>query len=114
MSDLSSHTTGTGYRPAEDIARDLVQPMASDPEYTREEMREACLNNYNAGLMRIRSEQRSVVIDLLASLVAAVSLLKRGSKKAAPSNRMFDQMIADYERAIERGRAALKELDHGN
>lgn len=50
-----------------------------------------------------------VTKDVLASLVAAVSLLKRGSKKAAPSDRMFDQMIADYERSIERGRAALKE-----
>lgn len=55
------------------------------------------------------SERKDIVIDLLASLVAAVSLLKRGSKKAAPSDRMFDQMIADYERSIERGRAALKE-----
>ena len=59
-----------------------------------------------------RRERREPVVDLLASLVGAVSLLKRGSKKAAPSDRMFDQMIADYEAAIERGRAALKELDH--
>lgn len=43
----------------------------------------------------------------LASLVAAVSLLKRGSKKAAPSNKMFDQMILDYEKSIEEARAAL-------
>lgn len=55
------------------------------------------------------SERKDIVVDLLASLVAAVNLLKRGSKKAAPSDRMFDQMIADYEDSIERGRAALKE-----
>lgn len=42
-----------------------------------------------------------------ASLVAAVSLLKRGSKKAAPSNKMFDQMILDYSKSIEEARAAL-------
>ena len=48
-----------------------------------------------------------VLIDVLASLVAAVSLLKRGSKRADPSDRMFDLMIADYERSIERGRSAL-------
>jgi len=42
-----------------------------------------------------------------ASLVAAVSLLKRGSKKAAPSNKMFDQMIRDYSKSIEGARAAL-------
>jgi hypothetical protein len=49
-------------------------------------------------------------MQVLASLVAAVSLLKRGgkaAKKAAPSDKMFDQMILDYERAIEQGRAAL-------
>ena len=57
--------------------------------------------------------RHEVLMDVLASLVAAVSLLKRGSKKAAPSDRMFDQMIADYERSIERGRAALKEVPDG-
>lgn len=59
-----------------------------------------------------QAEHREIVIDLLSSLVAAVSLLKNGSKKAAPSNRMFDQMIADYERSIERGRAVMKEVSH--
>ena len=42
-----------------------------------------------------------------AHLVAAVSLLKRGGKKAAPSDKMFHMMIADYEKAIAQGRAAL-------
>ncbi len=55
----------------------------------------------------MRAERKDVLIDLLSSLVAAVSLLKRGSKKAAPSDKMFDQMISDYERAIERGRKEL-------
>ncbi|HEX3587762.1 MAG TPA: hypothetical protein VH024_17315 [Candidatus Angelobacter sp.] len=45
--------------------------------------------------------------DLLANLVAAVSLLERGSKKAAPSDKMFDQMIVDYKRSIARGRVFL-------
>ncbi len=53
------------------------------------------------------SAQREIVLDLLSSLVAAVSLLKRSPKKAAPSDKMFDQMILDYERAIERGRKFL-------
>lgn len=48
-----------------------------------------------------------------ASLVAAVSLLKRGSKKAAPSNKMFDQMILDYSKSIEEARAALAGSDSG-
>jgi hypothetical protein len=53
---------------------------------------------------------REAFMQVLASLVAAVSLLKRGgktAKKAAPSDKMFDQMILDYEKAIEQGRAAL-------
>ena len=54
------------------------------------------------------TDRDDVLKDVLASLVAAVSLLKRSpSKAAAPSNRMFDMMIADYERSIERGRASL-------
>jgi hypothetical protein len=54
---------------------------------------------------------RDVFMEVLASLVAAVSLLKAGGKKAAPSDKMFDQMILDYERAIERGRSAIAQSD---
>ena len=43
----------------------------------------------------------------LASLVAAVSLLRRGGRKAAPSDAMFNKMLADYEKAIEASRIAL-------
>lgn len=49
--------------------------------------------------------------DVLAHLVAAVSLLERSPKTGAPSNRMFDQMLADYNASIERGRAAYAKLD---
>jgi Lar family restriction alleviation protein len=45
-----------------------------------------------------------------ASLAAAISLLKRGgkaAKKAAPSDKMFDQMVRDYEASLDRARAAL-------
>ena len=45
--------------------------------------------------------------DVLVNLVAAVSLLEHSPKTAAPSNKMFDQMLADYRASIERGRAAL-------
>lgn len=62
-----------------------------------------------ADLSKTRAERKDIVVDILVSLVAAVSVLKCGSKKAAPSDRMFDQMIADYEGSIERGRAFLKE-----
>lgn len=56
---------------------------------------------------------REACHDALSSLVAAVSLLKRGSKKAAPSAKMFDRMIMDYEAAIERTRAALRQKEGG-
>lgn len=50
-----------------------------------------------------------ILKDVTAHLVAAISLLERGSKKAAPSDKMFDMMIADYKRAAERSRAFLLE-----
>ena len=57
--------------------------------------------------------------DVGASLTAAISLLERGgkaAKKAAPSDRMFDQMLKDYSASLERARAtlaALKDRTHG-
>ncbi len=48
--------------------------------------------------------------DVLASLVAAHSLLSRSPKTAAPSDKMFDQMLKDYEKSIERGRKAYTAL----
>jgi hypothetical protein len=53
--------------------------------------------------------KRDIVLDLLAHLVAAVSLLSRSPKTAGPSDRMFDMMIADYERSIQRARDYLNQ-----
>ncbi len=52
---------------------------------------------------------RKAFVHTLASLAAAISLLERTprAKKAAPSDKMFDQMITDYKAALEQGRAAL-------
>lgn len=49
------------------------------------------------------------IIHAIASLAAAVSLLERTpkAKKAAPSDRMFEQMLCDYRKALEEARAAL-------
>jgi hypothetical protein len=58
--------------------------------------------------------KQDAFMQVLASLVAAVSLLKnsgKAAKKAAPSDKMFDQMILDYEKAIEQGRDALAQSD---
>lgn len=56
-----------------------------------------------------REESDRIISNLTASLMASVSLLKsnKNIKKAAPSNMMFDQMIKDYEKSIEEGRAYL-------
>jgi len=54
---------------------------------------------------------REAALDALAGLVAAHSLLERGGKKAAPSNKMFEQMLCDYGAAITRTRVALGEKE---
>jgi hypothetical protein len=51
---------------------------------------------------------RKAAISVGASLAAAISLLERGGKKAAPSDKMFKQMLVDYRGSLERARAALK------
>lgn len=54
---------------------------------------------------------REAGLDALASLVAAHSLLKAGGKKAAPSDKMFAQMLRDYKASINRARAALAQKE---
>lgn len=53
---------------------------------------------------------REALVDVGASLAAAISLLERGgkaAKKAAPSDRMFEQMVRDYAASLDRARVAL-------
>ena len=62
-------------------------------------------------ITRLRAENerlREALIDTTASLVASVSLLERGGKKAAPSDKMFAQMLVDYKNSIDRARAAIE------
>ena len=54
---------------------------------------------------------REALMGVTSSLAAAISLLERGgkaAKKAAPSDRMFDQMMLDYKKSFERARKLLK------
>jgi len=44
-----------------------------------------------------------------ANLMAAISLLKAGGRDAAPSDKMFRQMLNDYEKAAQDGREKLLE-----
>ena len=51
---------------------------------------------------------RAVAIQTAASLAAAISLLERGGKKAAASDKMFAQMLTDYRNALNEARKALR------
>lgn len=47
------------------------------------------------------------VMACMAALSAAISLLERGGRKAAASDKMFEQMLVDYKRALNDCRAAM-------
>ena len=95
------------------------------PHPTPEERVEAALNDWrkDAGDLRVHfaraireaeaaGEVKSddVLIRVLASLAAAISLLERTpkAKKAAPSDKMFEQMLSDYRNALEAGRTFIR------
>jgi len=50
---------------------------------------------------------RETTMRVAASLAAAISLLERSPKKAAASNKMFDQMLDDYRKALDAARAEM-------
>lgn len=45
-------------------------------------------------------------VRIAASLAAAISLLERSPKTGAPSDTMFDMMVADYKKALQEWRVA--------
>lgn len=53
---------------------------------------------------------REALIETAASLSAAHSLLSRGGKRAAPSNKMFAVMLEDYRKSLDRAVATLSSL----
>lgn len=56
-------------------------------------------------------ELEDAFIGVAASLSAAIYLLEKGGRAAAPSNKMFDQMLKDYKRSLEQARAAYQETN---
>jgi len=54
-------------------------------------------------------ELRRTLINTVANLRAAISLLENGGKKAAPSDKMFEIMLSDYRAAADRAAALLRE-----
>jgi hypothetical protein len=47
------------------------------------------------------AEEADAAMGVAASLAAAISLLERGGKKAAPSDKMFAQMLVDYRKSLD-------------
>ena len=62
-----------------------------------------------ASAERIKKLRRAL-INTGANLLAAISLLENGGKKAAPSDKMFEIMLSDYRAAGDRAAALLKEI----
>jgi hypothetical protein len=61
-----------------------------------------------AAAAEARAEKmREALIDATAHLAAATSLLERGGKKAAASDKMFAIMLGDYNAALKRSRDTL-------
>jgi hypothetical protein len=60
--------------------------------------------------------ERDPALACLAALRAAISLLEKGGKKAAASDKMFAQMLTDYRRAADNFARALaastKDMNH--
>lgn len=72
--------------------------------------RTEALTAWNTRAVNSHHDLIEALTDVGASLAAAISLLERGgkaAKKAAPSDRMFDQMVKDYKASLERTRAIL-------
>lgn len=72
------------------------------------------MTKIEAGVERAgRERMREALIIVTASLAAAKSLLERGGKKAVASDRMFEQMLIDYQKVIDVARAVLAEEREG-
>lgn len=99
-------------RTLDDTWRQVIRRLGGDPDILLPMADHDSLvadNPEQAARPATTTDERAVeaLRTTTAHLVAAVSLLKRGGKKAAPSDKMFHMMIADYEKAIAQGRAAL-------
>lgn len=101
------------HRQNADAIRSLT-PAPAEPSAPAAPQSRAELEAIREARIAAREEEvaklREGLKDVLASLVATVSLLGRipNARLAAPSNKMFEQMMLDYEATIERARARLQ------
>jgi hypothetical protein len=64
----------------------------------------------DARLIAAAPDLLKALINTAGHLAAAISLLEAGgkaAKKAAPSDKMFDQMLKDYKASLSRAHAAI-------
>ena len=64
-------------------------------------------DEHNARLIQEAPNILEALKKTTAHLVAAHSLLARGGKKAAPSDKMFYQLLDDYEKAFNEGKGVI-------
>lgn len=70
----------------------------------------AALDEAEARAVKAEAERdaaNALLLHTAASLAAAISLLERGGKKAAASDKMFAQMLTDYRKTLDAARAHL-------
>jgi hypothetical protein len=101
---LRLHGTTTSDRAADEIERLRAQVILLERQFG--EYVERFLSDVECTNDKLRRYKKALM-ETTASLAAAISLLERGRKKAAPSNKMFDQMILDYKKSLDAARAIL-------
>jgi len=65
------------------------------------------VDDEDARLIAAAPDLLDALLGTTAALTAAISLLEKGGKKAAPSDKMFAQMLIDYGRAADQARTAI-------
>jgi hypothetical protein len=85
-----------------------IAKLEAENKTLREALAPLLLADETLALHARIAELEVALTDVTVNLIGATSLLESGGKKAAPSNKMFEQMLVDYKNGIERARAALK------
>ena len=80
----------------------LIEEMREQLNLQRKE-----IANLKRQLAAQPQPHNAALVSVMASLVAAISLLERSPKTAAPSDPKFDFMLNDYRRSLEAARAVL-------
>lgn len=112
----------SGWEDRDEIARlnALVEALAGEVEdlgfIVREKEDQLIAANMRCtdAEAEVKRMRDAILVRVMSSLAAAISLLERGgkaAKKAAPSDKMFDQMLVDYNRALDAARVALKDTE---